>query len=141
MSGGTQAAAGEGENFGMSVPGEADQVENHDANQPAEPEKKEAPEPPPDMKKFPAPDLPRSERPRPEPEEVLVAKRELNIVLNGKPMVLPPKENGQPYYIMDLLEHSGVDFEKLEGPVHLAVNGKECGFSQAVKNQDYITIR
>jgi len=43
--------------------------------------------------------------------------------------------------MMDLLERSGVDFEKLDGPVHLAVNGVECGFSQAVKDRDSITIR
>ena len=67
-------------------------------------------------------------------------KREVEILLNGKPIVLPPKENGQPYYVMDLLERSGVDFEKLEGPVHLAINGTECGFSQAVKDRDSITI-
>ena len=71
----------------------------------------------------------------------LIRKREVEILLNGKPLVLPPKENGQPYYVMDLLERSGVDFETLEGPVRLAVNGVECGFSQAVKDRDSITIR
>ena len=71
----------------------------------------------------------------------LIRKREVEIILNGKPMVLPPKENGQPYYMMDLLERSGVDFEKLDGPVRLAVNGVECGFSQVVKDRDAITIR
>ena len=65
----------------------------------------------------------------------------MEIFLNGKPIVLPPKENDQPYYVMDLLERSGVDFETLDGPVHLAVNGTECGFSHAVKDRDSITIR
>ena len=87
----------------------------------------------------PAPEEP--EAPPREPPRLLIRKREVEILLNGKPMVLPPKENGQPYYVMDLLERSGVDFEKLEGPVRLAVNGKECGFSQAVKDRDSITIR
>ena len=59
---------------------------------------------------------------------------------NGTPLTLPEKDSGQPYYLMDLLERSGVDFEKLEGPVRLAVNGTECGFSQAVKDRDSITI-
>lgn len=77
----------------------------------------------------------------PRPVKPLIRKREVEILLNGKPMVLPPKENGQPYYVMDLLERSGVDFEALEGPVRLAVNGVECGFSQAVKDRDSITIR
>ena len=83
------------------------------------------------------------EPPQPEPPNPVkprIRKREVEILLNGKPVVLPPKENGQPYYVMDLLERSGVDFEKLEGPVRLAVNGTECGFSQAVKDRDSITI-
>lgn len=80
------------------------------------------------------------ETPRVEPVKPLIRKREVEILLNGKPLVLPPKENGQPYYVMDLLERSGVDFEKLEGPVHLAVNGTECGFSQTVRDRDSITI-
>ena len=115
--------------------------------QPEQPEKT-APQPEPDAPP-PAP-LPEekaepvSEEPpqpeSPEPVKLLIRKREVEILLNGKPVVLPPKENGQPYYVMDLLERSGVDFEKLEGPVRLAVNGTECGFSQAVKDRDSITI-
>ena len=42
---------------------------------------------------------------------------------------------------LDLLEHSGLYFDHVEGPVHLAVNGVECGFSQVVKDRDAITIR
>ena len=109
------------------------------------PEKEESPEPPavPEPEP-PVPALPEPEPPKPvkpEPVKPLVRKREVEIILNGKPMVLPPKENGQPYYMMDLLERSGVDFEKLDGPVRLAINGVECGFSQAVKDRDTITIR
>ena len=96
--------------------------------------------------KAPVPEPPqmersKAERPSVAPDRAVIRKREVEILLNGKPMVLPPKENGQPYYMMDLLERSGVDFEKLDGPVHLAVNGVECGFSQAVKDRDSITIR
>lgn len=97
---------------------------------------------------LPAPEeVPQEEAP-PEPPAVpaapvrpLIQKREVEIILNGQPVMLPPKENGQPYYVMDLLERSGVDFDQLDGPVHLMVNGVECGFSQAVKDRDTITIR
>ena len=116
--------------------------------QPEQPEKT-APQPEPDAPP-PAP-LPEEkaepvseEPPQPEspkPVKPRIRKREVEILLNGKPVVLPPKENGQPYYMMDLLERSGVDFEKLDGPVRLAVNGVECGFSQVVKDRDAITIR
>jgi len=87
-----------------------------------------------------APRVEIKEPPRAEAVKPLIRKRGVEILLNGKPLVLPPKENGQPYYVMDLLERSGVDFEKLEGPVHLAVNGAECGFSQVVKDRDSIII-
>ena len=86
------------------------------------------------------PEPPKPPEPR-EPVKPLIRKREVEILLNGKPMALPPKENGQPYYVMDLLERSGLDFEQLEGPVHLALNGTECGFSQVVRDRDSITIR
>ena len=102
----------------------------------------EAPAPgtePPALSPAPEAEPPKdSERELPKPR---VRKREVEIFLNGKPIVLPPKENDQPYYVMDLLERSGVDFETLDGPVHLAVNGTECGFSHAVKDRDSITIR
>ena len=103
----------------------------------------EAPAPPPAPEPEKPPEPVEEAPPKAEPLKVkpLIRKREVEILLNGKPMVLPPKENGQPYYLMDLLERSGVDFEQLEGPVHLAVNGTECGFSQVVKDRDSITIR
>ena len=107
-------------------------------------EKKNEPAPPPAETPEMEPvklEAPKMAPPKIEPPKPLIHKRELEIILNGKPMVLPQKENGQPYYVMDLLERSGVDFEKLEGPVRLAVNGVECGFSQAVKDRDSITIR
>ena len=65
----------------------------------------------------------------------------VHLILNGTPLSLPEKESGQPYYLMDLLEKSGLDFDHLEGPVHLTVNGQESGFSQSVRSGDVITIR
>lgn len=79
-------------------------------------------------------------RPAPEPR-LRIKKRTLEVVLNGKPLILPPKENDQPYYVMDLLERSGVDFETLDRPVQLAVNGMECSFSQELRERDSVTIR
>lgn len=133
---------------GIVPPLAAEQVEvPEEPERPASPPPVPAPaeEPPSVAEPQPAPARePKEVPPKPpkaEPVKPLIRKREVDILLNGKPMVLPPKENGQPYYVMDLLERSGVDFEKLEGPVRLTVNGKECGFSQAVKDRDSITIR
>ena len=65
----------------------------------------------------------------------------MHLILNGTALLLPEKDNGQPYYLMDLLERSGLDFDHLEGPVRLTVNGVESGFSQSVRSGDVITIR
>lgn len=67
--------------------------------------------------------------------------RGVHLVLNGAPLTLPEKDSGQPYYLMDLLERSGLDFDHLEGPVRLTVNGRESGFSQSVRSGDVVTIR
>lgn len=107
----------------------------------AEPPEQAAPPVPAEARPEPPEEPQRAPLPGADPARPRIRKREVEILLNGKPMVLPPKENGQPYYVMDLLERSGVDFEKLEGPVRLAVNGTECGFSQTVKDRDSITIR
>ena len=96
----------------------------------------------------PSPAMARAERPvlrreaapadRAEPPAL---PRTVSFLLNGKPLTLPEKESGQPYYLMDLLEHSGLDFDHLEGPVHLSVNGVESGFRQSLKSGDVVTIR
>ena len=66
--------------------------------------------------------------------------REVHLILNGKPLVLPKKDDGSPYYLMDLLDYSGIDFEHLDRAVRLEVNGVERGFQHALKEQDSVTI-
>lgn len=46
-----------------------------------------------------------------------------SLVFNGNPLTLPGKPDGGPYYLMDLLEYSGIDFQHLDRPVRLEVNG------------------
>ena len=65
----------------------------------------------------------------------------LNISLNGSPLSLPLKENNSPYYLMDLLQYTGIDFSKLDRPVRLEVNGIEQGFQYVVRPQDQVNIR
>lgn len=79
----------------------------------------------------------------PAPTQIKPAEtpRGVHLILNGAPLILPEKDGGQPYYLMDLLERSGLDFDHLEGPVRLTVNGKESGFSQSVRSGDVVTIR
>ena len=62
-------------------------------------------------------------------------------MLNGKALILPGKPEGVPYYVMDLLEHSEIDFEHLDRGVELQVNGQECAFSQELRAQDNVVIQ
>ena len=55
--------------------------------------------------------------------------------------MLPGKPGGEPYYLMDMLEFSGIDFDHLDKPVELQVNGLPGQFSQVLVNNDVITIR
>ena len=61
--------------------------------------------------------------------------------LNGRPLRLPPKPDGAPYYLMDLLERSGIDFQHVERPVVLTVNGAACTFQQQLHEHDDVVIR
>lgn len=65
----------------------------------------------------------------------------LRVILNGKPLRLPAKPEGGEYFLMDLLEHSGLDFSSLDRPVDLKVNGVEGPFSQVLRQNDQVTIQ
>lgn len=69
-----------------------------------------------------------------------VSGKGIDVILNGEPLHLEGKENGLPYYLMDLLQYSGLDFDRVESPVRLEVNGEESGFRQLLKDQDSIKI-
>lgn len=83
---------------------------------------------------------------KPELEKTEVSKSfsppvfSFEVLLNGKLLQLPVKESGQPYYLMDLLEHSGLDLDHLEKPVQMTVNGQACGFSQILRKGDVVSI-
>ena len=72
--------------------------------------------------------------------KVLPGSGTIEVELNGEPLSLPGKGNGMPYYMMDLLQFSGLDLDHLDGPVRLEVNGEECGFRCVIKPRDRVTI-
>ena len=86
---------------------------------------------------------PGAEKPEPpavsEPERP--AAESCRLTLNGRTLLLPPKPEGGPYYLMDLLERSGIDFEHLDRPVRLAVNGQAGAFQQVLRPGDQVEIR
>ena len=61
--------------------------------------------------------------------------------LNGGWIRLPEKPDGSPYYLMDLLEPSGIDFKNLDRAVRLRVNGQSCTFQQVLQQGDRVEIR
>ena len=67
-------------------------------------------------------------------------KGKITFFLNEKPITLPLKSDHQPYYLMDMLEYSGLDFKKLTGQVVLEVNGESGYFQQELKSRDRIMI-
>ncbi len=77
---------------------------------------------------------------RREPEQLSFG-RGLQVMLNGKPLRLEPKGETEDFYLMDVLEHSGLDFSNLDRPVELKVNGADGQFSQILKQNDQVTIR
>lgn len=62
------------------------------------------------------------------------------VLLNGQSVTLPPKADGAPHYVMDLLERSGLDFKHVQRPVALRVNGAECLFQQVLRPGDQVSI-
>ena len=76
----------------------------------------------------------------PVPAPAAARPRTLNVQLNGALLALPLKEKGAPYYLMDLLQYSGIDFDKVDRPVRLEVNGAEQSFQYELRPQDSVTI-
>lgn len=68
------------------------------------------------------------------------SKGEITLYLNDNLITLPFKPDHQPYYLMDMLEYSGLDFKNLSGQVVLEVNGESGYFQQELKSRDRIMI-
>jgi hypothetical protein len=66
--------------------------------------------------------------------------RPLRVSLNSAQLDLAAKEGGTPYYLMDLLEYSGLDLNHPDSDVKMEVNGEACGFQYELKENDDVTI-
>lgn len=85
----------------------------------------------------PAPPAPATSASPVQPQRAAAA---IPVFLNGQPIALPAKADGSPYYVMDLLERSGIDFQHLQRPVALRLNGSECLFQQVLQAGDQVSI-
>lgn len=75
-----------------------------------------------------------------EPVKTVKAMPPISIELNGKQLVLDGKSDGTPYYLMELLERTDIDFQHLDHTVYMEVNGEPGEFSQELKNGDTVVI-
>ncbi len=64
----------------------------------------------------------------------------LHVVLNDKPLELPITAQHPVYYLMDLLEHTDIDFQNLTREVCLEINGQEASFQQRLCMGDHVHI-
>lgn len=67
--------------------------------------------------------------------------RKINILLNGQPLSLPPKTNGEPYLLVDLFNY--VDSEQLAAQNHMIickVNGIEEPLTAVLRDNDQVYI-
>ncbi|MCI8878169.1 MAG: pilus assembly protein PilM [Oscillospiraceae bacterium] len=110
--------------------------------EPVSPAEPPAPEPQALSEPAPAPEPPEPQAAAAPPQEPEApARRRLMVYLNGSALILPGKADGSPYYLMDLLDRSGIDFDTLDGPVELLVNDGEAAFTQELRNNDRVVIR
>lgn len=60
--------------------------------------------------------------------------------LNGSALRLPKKEGGNPYYLMDMIQYSGINVRNPKGKINLMVNGEPGMFQQRLAPGDDIVI-
>lgn len=80
-------------------------------------------------------------QPEPKPEPEPVKPESILFYLNDMPLRLPVKEDGSPYYLMDMIQYSGIDLRQPKGTVRLTVNGAPGVFQQTLRAGDQISIR
>ncbi len=69
-----------------------------------------------------------------------IPPRELLFHLNGSSLRLPAKHDNSPYYLMDMIQYSGIDLKHPKGKVRLTVNGASGMFQQVLSEGDIIYI-
>ncbi len=81
-----------------------------------------------------------------EPRDIVLEKKAaartetILFQLNGSQIRLPRKKDGTPYYLMDMIERSGIDLKQPKGKVVLSVNGVPGAFQQRLFAGDIIRI-
>jgi cell division protein FtsA len=64
----------------------------------------------------------------------------VEIMFNGLERSFPPKTDGEPYYLMNLLKYCDFPLDHPEGEVVLRINGKAGSFLDVVRSGDQVDI-
>ncbi len=75
-----------------------------------------------------------------EPEAPAEEDERVVFFVNNQPVVLSRKPDGAPYYLMDMIEMSGINLDNPTGRVILRVNGADAAFLQTLNNGDRLDI-
>ena len=81
-----------------------------------------------------------SEEPMQQIQTVAGQTEMLSVLLNDRPLQLPLTKERPVYYLMDLLEHTEIDFQNLNQEVCLEINGQEASFQQRLYSGDSVRI-
>lgn len=81
-----------------------------------------------------------SEEPMQQIQTVAEQTEMLSVLLNDRPLQLPITKERPVYYLMDLLEHTEIDFQNLNQEVCLEINGQEASFQQRLYSGDSVRI-
>lgn len=87
-----------------------------------------------------APDIPEQKKDEEAAPDIPEQKEQVVFELNGNPLRLPVKEDKGPYYLMDLIQYSGIDLHHPKGNISLLVNGEPGMFQQKLSEGDVIVI-
>lgn len=87
------------------------------------------------LKDIPIPQVPTQQ---PEPENFPYGC--YNFLLNGEPLQLPKRADGQPYLMLDMLSRVNMDLSKPQGRIVLKINGKDAPYRCELADQDHIEI-
>lgn len=64
----------------------------------------------------------------------------LQVQLNGKSIVMPPKPGAEPYLLFDMLTLVDIDTQNPKGIVKVLVNGKDAAYTQQLYSGDVVDI-
>ena len=100
------------------------------------------PEPAPMYEPEPEPEFEPVSEPEPEPTADTEIVPEMTVNLNGMPLTLPAKPDGEPHIFLELMNYADIDTENPQGTsVEITLNGVEVSFAEELHQGDEAIVR